>query len=125
MLLPRELDIVAAGASLEVTKPYSKGKVSSAGAAGAIRKMPPPLQKTKMVALEVGKQNGKGEANSAKTGAIAIGRQKPSPIPKIPAIEVMKEDGKGKANASKAGTIAARKPNLSSAMSNLLRPRRD
>ena len=113
MLLPRELDMVAAGrhmplpvpkpkiAALEVKKQDGKGKVefAGAGAVAAGRQMPSPAPKPKIAALEVRKQDGKGKANSANAGAIAAGRQKPLPAlkPKIPAIEVRKQDGKGKA----------------------------
>ena len=56
MLLPRELDIAAAGRES-------------------------PLPKPKIAALEVKKQDDKGKANSANAGASATGRQKPSPPP--------------------------------------------
>jgi membrane-bound lytic murein transglycosylase A len=86
MLLPRELDIAAAGRES-------------------------PLPKPKIAALEVGKQDGKGKANSANAGASATGRQKPSPPPntKIAVLEVGKQDGKGKANSATAGTSATGK----------------
>src|SRR5439155_12977310 len=83
MLLPRELDMVAAGRES-------------------------PLPKPKNAALEVKKQDGKGKANSANAGASATGRQKPSPPPntKIAVLEVGKQDGKGKANSANAGASA-------------------
>jgi len=83
MLLPRELDIAAAGRES-------------------------PLPKPKIAALEVKKQDDKGKANSANAGASATGRQKPSPPPntKIAVLEVGKQDGKGKANSATAGTSA-------------------
>src|SRR5262249_58535886 len=63
MLVPRELDIAAAG-----------------------REAPLPVPKPKIAALdvgkEVGKQDGKGEANPVKPGASATGGQKPSSAPK-------------------------------------------
>ncbi len=86
MLLPRELDIAAAGRES-------------------------PLPKPKIAALEVKKQDDKGKANSANAGASATGRQKPSPPPntKIAALEVKKQDGKDKANSATAGTSATGK----------------
>ena len=123
MLLPRELDMVAAGRQMplpvpkpkipgiELKKQDGKGKVNSAsaGAIAAGRQKPSPAQKSKIAAIEARKQDGKGKADSASAGAIAAGRQKPSPAQKskIPAIEARKQDGKGKANSASAGAIAA------------------
>ncbi len=86
MLLPRELDIAAAGRES-------------------------PLPKPKIAALEVKKQDDKGKANSANAGASATGRQKPSPPPntKIAVLEVGKQDGKGNTNSATAGTSATGK----------------
>ncbi len=104
MLLPRELDIAAAGRES-------------------------PLPKPKIAALEVKKQDDKGKANSANAGASATGRQKPSPPPntkiavlevgrqkpspppntKIAVLEVGKQDGKGKTNSATASTSATGK----------------
>src|SRR5262249_12983831 len=82
MLVPRELDLVAAG-----------------------RQMPLPVPKPKIP--EVDTTDGKGKATSANTGAIAAGEEmpkhpaSPAPKPKMAASdvkkEVKKEDGKGKA----------------------------
>jgi 3D (Asp-Asp-Asp) domain-containing protein len=86
MLVPRELDIAAAG-----------------------REAPLPVPKPKIAALDVGKeagkQDGKGEANPAKPGASATGGQKPSSAPnaKTAALQAGIEDGKGKANSANAG----------------------
>src|SRR5262249_61113071 len=78
MLVPRELDIAAAG-----------------------REAPLPVPKPKNAALDVGKQDGKGEANPFKPGASATGGQKTSSAPK--AKTAAPEDGiegrKGKANS--------------------------
>ena len=52
MLLPRELDMVAAG-----------------------RQMPLPVPKPKIAALEVAKQDGKGKADPADAGAVTAGKQ--------------------------------------------------
>src|SRR5262249_48268292 len=92
MLVPRELDIAAAG-----------------------REVPLPVPKPKIAALdvgkEVGKQDGKGETNPAKPGASATGGQKPSSAPnaKTAALEAGIEGGKGKANSANAGASAAGK----------------
>jgi membrane-bound lytic murein transglycosylase A len=120
MLLPRELDIAAAGresplpkpktAALEVKKQDDKGKANSAKGASATgrQKLSPPPN-TKIAALEVKKQDDKGKANSAK-GASATGRQKLSPPPntKIAALEVKKQDDKGKANSAKGASATGR-----------------
>jgi membrane-bound lytic murein transglycosylase A len=120
MLLPRELDIAAAGreaplpvpkpkiAALEVGKQNGKGKVESVGAGAATGEMPLRPRKPSIVALEVKKPDDKSKANSANAGASATGRQKPSPPrnTKIAALEVGREDGKGKANSAHAGTSA-------------------
>ena len=122
MLLPRELDIVAAGgkvplpapkpkiAALEVAKQDGKGKMelTGAGAAAAGRKRPSALPKTKVGALEGAKQDGEGKANATSAGTIAAGRQKPLPAPtKISEIEARKQGAKGKANSANVGEIAA------------------
>src|SRR5262249_45947848 len=86
MLVPRELDLVAAG-----------------------RHMPLPMPKPKIAEIEVDKTDGKGAPNSAKAGEIVAGKHVPSPAPKpkMPEIEVEKADGKGKENSAKAGKIEA------------------
>jgi membrane-bound lytic murein transglycosylase A len=119
MLLPRELDIVAAGgevplpapkpkiAALEVTKQAGKGKVelTGTGAAAAGRKGPSAL----VASLEGAKQDGKGKANATSAGTMAAGRQKPLPAPtKLSEIEARKQGAKGKANSANVGEIAAR-----------------
>ena len=88
MLVPRELDIAAAG-----------------------REAPLPVPKPKIAALDVGKQDGKGEANPVKPGASATGEQKPSSAPnaKRAALEAGTEGGKGKANSANGGASATGK----------------
>jgi membrane-bound lytic murein transglycosylase A len=121
MLLPHELDMVAAGRQMplpapkpkipgaEVSKPDGKGKAdpANAGAIAAAKQM--PLPKTKVPEIEARKQDGKGKPNSAGAGEIAAGRQKPLPVPKpkTPEIEVRKQDGKGKTDSVGAGAIPA------------------
>ena len=132
MLLPRDLDMVAAGtkmplpvpkpkiAAVEVAKQDGKrGKPSKADPAGARavtdgRSMPVPAPKpklatleakTKIAALEAKKQDGKGRVESAGARAATDGRSMPVPKPKLAAIEVKKRDGKGKADP--AGARAA------------------
>ena len=123
MLLPRELDIAAAGreaplpvqkpkiAPFEVGKQDGKGKVESVGTRAASGEMPLRPRKPSIVALEVKKQGDKGKANPANAGASATGRHKPSPLPntKIAVLEVGKQDGKGKANSATAGASATGK----------------
>jgi membrane-bound lytic murein transglycosylase A len=121
MLLPRELDMVAAGRQMplpvpkpkgleiEVAKQNGKGKTDSAssGAIAAGRQTPLPVAKSKIAALEVGKQDAKGNAVSAD--AVAAGRpmRLPALKPKTPAIEVSKQDSKGKANSASSRVVAA------------------
>jgi membrane-bound lytic murein transglycosylase A len=80
MLLPRELDIAAAGRES-------------------------PLPKPKIVALEVKKRDDKGKANSANAGVSWTDQQKRSALlnTKITVLEVGKQDGKGKVNSATAG----------------------
>ena len=131
MLLPRELDLIAAGrqmplpapkpkiSEIEVAKQKGKADSANAGAivagsanSGAIvagRQMPLLVPKPKSPAIEVKKQDGKGKADSANSGAIVAGRPMPSPTPKpkLPGTEVKKQDGKGKADSARSGAIAA------------------
>ena len=131
MLLPRELDMVAAGkemplpvpkpriAALEVAKQDGKGKAEPAGAGAATdgRSIPFPAPKPKLAALEARKQHGKGRVEYANSGASASGRTMPLPVlkPKSPAIEANKQDGKGEAESASVGEIAPggkQKPSL-------------
>jgi len=127
MLVPRELDLVAAGRQMplpvpkpkipevEVDKTDGKGKAPSSNAdviATGKEVAKPPASwapKPKAPAIEVKKvknEDGKGRATSANTGATVAGKQlpkhpaSPAPKPKTPAIEVKKKDGKGKANSA-------------------------
>jgi len=96
MLVPRELDLVAAG-----------------------RQMPLPVPKPKIAEVEVDKTDGKGNAPSANAGAIAAGKEmskhpaSPAPKPKMLASDIKKEakkeDGKGRATSANAGATAAGK----------------
>ena len=72
MLLPRELDIAAAG-----------------------REAPLPLPKPKIAELEVRKEGGKGKAELGDTGGKTI--SSPQPKPKIAALGVKTQDNRGKA----------------------------
>src|SRR5262249_37061908 len=86
MLVPRELDMAAAG-----------------------RHMPRPVPKPKIPEAEVNKTDGKGGAGVATAGAIAAGKNLPKPPalpaakPKMPAIEVKKKDGKGRVDSANSG----------------------
>jgi membrane-bound lytic murein transglycosylase A len=139
MLVPRELDLVAAGRQmpLPVPKPKipevdttdGKGKAPStdAGAIAAGKEMPKhpasPAPKPKMAASDVKKdvkkEDGKGRATSANTGATAAGKElpkhpaSPAPKPKMAASDVKKdvrkEDGKGRATSANAGATVTGK----------------
>src|SRR6516165_3761043 len=148
MLVPRELDLVAASwqMPLPVPKPKipevdttdGKGKAPSANA-GAIAagNEPPkhpasPAPKPKMAANDVKKEDGKGRATSANTGAAAASKEPPkhpaSPAAKAkaPAIEVKKKDGKGKANSASSAnsgedwraTVGSGRPSAPARMAN-------
>src|SRR5262245_39207701 len=128
MLVPRELDLVAAGrhiplpmpkpkiAEIEVDKTDGKGAPNSAKAGEIVagKHVPSPAPKPKMPEIEVKKQDRKGTANSAKAGEIVAGKHVPSwaPEPKMPEIEAKKADGKGRANSAKAGKIVAGEPKM-------------
>jgi membrane-bound lytic murein transglycosylase A len=96
MLVPRELDLVAAG-----------------------RQMPLPVPKPKIAEVEVDKTDGKGNAPSANAGAIAAGKEmskhpaSPAPKPKMLASDIKKEakneDGKGRATSANTGATVAGK----------------
>ena len=121
MLLPRELELVAAEseiplpvpkpkiAEIDVAKQAGKGGVEFAGAAAIMDGRRLPLPTPKVAALDVTKQNGKRKTESANAGAMPANRQKPLPAlaPKIAALEVGKQDGTGKASSTSAGAVAA------------------
>ena len=131
MLLPRELDMVAAGnemplpapkpAAIEVVKQDGKGKAEHAGARAATDGRSMPLAapkakaveaKTKIAALEAKKQVGKGKAEPAGSAAM-VGRQMPplpAPKTKILAIETKKQDGKGRVESANSGASASGRP---------------
>jgi membrane-bound lytic murein transglycosylase A len=90
MLLPRELDIAAAG-----------------------HEAPLPLPKPKIAELEVGKESGKGKIELGDTdgkshakadgiGAAVPGRKTPAPNAKVAALQIIKDEGKGKTNSAGA-----------------------
>jgi membrane-bound lytic murein transglycosylase A len=125
MLLPRELDMMAAGTQMplpvpkpkipggEDKTPDAKGRadLANAGESAAGKKPSPNL---KLVATEVGKQSGKATPLSAKSGEMASGK-KPSPNLKIVAAEVTKQSGKATPSSAKPGEMASGKkpsPNL-------------
>ena len=132
MLLPRELDIVAAGSRMPLPTPKPKmaaleaGKrdgtsvasSANAGAFAAARPVLPPVVKPKSSTIKVKKQDGKGHAEpaGASSGAIVARRQTPLPAPtKISVIEIRKQDAKGKVNSANVSEITAgsqQKPSL-------------
>jgi membrane-bound lytic murein transglycosylase A len=125
MLLPRELDMVAAGTQmpLPVPKPKiaeadvkqqdGKGKAVPANVGETTgRQMPSLVSKPRTLAVETKKQDSKGKTESASVGE-TTGNQKPLPAskPKTPAVEAKKPDGKGKAQSANAGdTTGKQKP---------------
>ena len=129
MLLPRELDMVAAGnemplpapkpAAIEAAKQDGKGKAEPAGARAATdgRSLAAPKAKaveakTEIAVLEAKKQVGKGKAEPAGSGAM-VGRQMPplpAPKTKILAIETKKPDGKGRVESANSGASALGRP---------------
>ena len=96
MLLPRELDMVAAG-----------------------NKMPLPVPKPKIAAIEVAKQDGKGKAEPAGARAVTDGRSMPLPAPKpklaaleaktkIAALEAKKQDARAGSETADARAASER-----------------
>jgi membrane-bound lytic murein transglycosylase A len=129
MLLPRELDMVAAGTQMPLPMPKpkialvdvkehdGKGKAESANAGETTgRQKPSPAAKPKTPAVEAKKQDGKGKTESASVGE-TTGRQKPPPVvkPKTLAAEAKKQDGKSKTESAIVGeTTGRQKPLLAS-----------
>jgi membrane-bound lytic murein transglycosylase A len=136
MLLPRELDIAAAGreaplpppkpkiAELSVGKEAGKGKVELVGidAVAAGKTLPSPQPRPKIAAVDVKKQDerdraaldirkhdDKRKANSAPAGASATGLQKPSLAPNttIAVLDGEKQDSKREANGANPGASPA------------------
>jgi membrane-bound lytic murein transglycosylase A len=119
MLLPRELDMMAAGTQVplplpkpnisggEDKNPDAKGRADlvSAGESPAGKK-PPNL---KIVATEVARQNDKATAPSAKPGEMTSGK-KPSPNVRIAATEVGKQSGKATPSAQPGEMASGKKP---------------
>jgi BRCT domain type II-containing protein len=87
MLLPRELDMIAAG-----------------------RHMPLPVPKPKIAGLEVKKQDGKGSAKSASEIEPRKATPLPMAKPKIAGSGVKKPDSKDRTNSANGGESAAGKP---------------
>jgi membrane-bound lytic murein transglycosylase A len=130
MLLPRELDMIAAGrhmplpvpkpkiASLEVKKQDGKGSAKPASEIEPRKGTPLPVAKPKIAGLEVKKQDGKGSAKSASEIEPRRGTSLPVPKPKIAGLEVKKQDGKGSAKSaseiesSKGKSLPMAKPKI-------------
>jgi membrane-bound lytic murein transglycosylase A len=119
MLLPRELDMIAAGRhmplpvpkpkslEIEVAKQDGKGSAKSASEIEPRKGTPLPGPKQKIAGLEVKKQDGKGSTKSASEIEPRKGTPSPVPKPKIAGPEVKKQDGKG--SAKSASEIEPRK----------------
>src|SRR5262249_41971285 len=126
MLLPRELDMVAAGTQMPLPAPKPKiaavdakeqdrkGKAESASAGETTGSQKPlPASKSKTPAVEARKQDGKGKAESAHADE-TTGRQKPLPASKPkPAVEAKTQDGKGQTKSAHANETAGRQKPLS------------
>jgi membrane-bound lytic murein transglycosylase A len=110
ILLPRELDLIAAGRDmpLPVPKPKiadldvtdGKGSAKPASEVGPRKGTPAPMPKQKIAALDVKKQDGKASAKSASEIQSRKGTPSPAPKPKIAALDVKKQDGKGSAKSA-------------------------
>ncbi len=119
MLLPRELDMIAAGRhmplpvpkpkslEIEVAKQDGKGNAKSASEIEPRKGTPLPGPKQKIAGPEVKKQDGKGSAKSASEIEPRKGTPSPGPKQKIAGPEVKKQDGKG--SAKSASEIEPRK----------------
>jgi membrane-bound lytic murein transglycosylase A len=115
ILLPRELDLIAAGRDmpLPVAKPKIAGLEVTDGKGGAKSaseiesRKSTPAPKSKVAAVEVKKQDGKGSAKSASEIGPRTGTLSPAPKSKIAALDVKKQDGKD--SAKSASEIQARK----------------
>jgi hypothetical protein len=112
MLLPRELDMIAAGrhmplpvpkpkiADLEVKKQDGKGSAKPASEIEPRKGTPLPGPKPKITGPEVKKQDGKGSAKFASESEPRKGTPLLVPKPKIAGLEVKKQDGKGSAKSA-------------------------
>jgi peptidoglycan lytic transglycosylase A len=101
MLLPREVDLAAAGAGMPL--PVAKPKL----AASEVAKLDDAAKHG-----DAAKQDGKGRAESANAAATTDGRSTPLPAakPKLAALDAAKPDAKGKTNSASAGAAASRHP---------------
>jgi membrane-bound lytic murein transglycosylase A len=115
ILLPRELDLIAAGRDMPLPAPKPKiadlevtdGKGGAKPASEIEPRKGTPAPKPKIVALDVKKQDGKGGAKSASELQSRKDTPSPASKPKIAALDVKKQDGKG--NVKPAGEIQSRK----------------
>jgi membrane-bound lytic murein transglycosylase A len=121
MLLPRELDLIAAGkqmplpvpkpkiAEVEVAKRDGKGKTVSANAGAITAGRQMPESKTKDLETEGRRQDGKGNTVSANAGVVVGGRQMPLPVSKTKETESegRTQDGKGNLVSANAGVIVS------------------
>jgi membrane-bound lytic murein transglycosylase A len=119
MLIPRELDLSAAGRNMPLPVPKPKiadpevKQTDGRGGAKSASEIEPrkgtslPVPKPKITGLEVKKQDGKGGAKSASVSEPRKGTSLPVPKTKVAGLEVKKQDGKG--SAKPASEIEARK----------------
>jgi membrane-bound lytic murein transglycosylase A len=119
MLVPRELDLSAAGRNMPLPVPKPKiadpevKQTDGRGGAKSASEIEPrkgtslPVPNPKITGLEVKKQDGKGGAKSASVSEPRKGTSLPVPKTKGAGLEVKKQDGKG--GAKSASEIEARK----------------
>jgi membrane-bound lytic murein transglycosylase A len=119
LLLPRELDMVAAGREMplpapkpkipeaEARKPDSKGKRDPAIAVA--NHMPLPAPTTKVADSEARKRSGTAKVDSAGAGPVTDARHIRVSVPRARTseIEARTRDAKGKADSAGSGEIAA------------------
>src|SRR5260370_1112581 len=112
MVLPRELDMIAAGAQMplpvprpkiiEAKKEDAKSRTDLATTGQALPGKQTPMPKQKIAALDIKKQDGKSKAEPAKLGESAAAKHMPVPKPKTTAVEMKKQEGKIKATSARA-----------------------
>jgi membrane-bound lytic murein transglycosylase A len=119
MLLPRELDMIAAGAQMplpvprpkiiEAKKEDAKSRTDLATTGQALPGKQTPMPKQKIAALDIKKRDGKSKAEPAKLGESAAAKHMPLLKPKTTAVDIKKQEGKSKAEPAKLGESAAGK----------------
>ncbi|HEY7662150.1 MAG TPA: MltA domain-containing protein [Xanthobacteraceae bacterium] len=124
ILLPRELDMVAAGsemplpvpkpkiAPVEIAKQQEKSKPESAGpgaSADARHSLAPTTRMARIGETGSGKQDARGKSEPASAGVIAHSRHSPAPPTpsKTGGLAARKQDGRAKSNTASTAVVAA------------------